>query len=87
MMVETDVLYAYVKRKDWLRPVADKLLHRVSEGEFSSVYAFCESLHKMYYVSPGRAYPSTRPSPGSRSKPAEGTSHPDLGSASSGKRC
>ena len=87
MMVETDVLYAYVKRKDWLRPVADKLLRRVSEGEFSSIYAFRESLHKMYYVSPGRAYPSTRPSPGSRFKPAEGTSHPYLGSARSGKRC
>jgi len=57
MMVETDVLYAYVKRKDWLRPVADKLLRRVSEGEFSSVYAFCESLHEIYYVSPGEGVP------------------------------
>ncbi|MEM1870655.1 MAG: hypothetical protein QW517_06025 [Thermofilaceae archaeon] len=66
MMVKTDVLYAYVKRKDWLKPVADRLLRRVAEGKFSSVYAFCESLYKMYYVSPGRAYPSTRSSPGSR---------------------
>ncbi|MEM1829609.1 MAG: hypothetical protein QXV79_03110 [Thermofilaceae archaeon] len=76
-----------MKSGDWLKPVADRLLRRVAEGEFSAVYAFRESLYKMYYVSPGRAYPSTRPSPGSRFKPAEGTSHLDLGSARSGKRC
>ncbi|MEM0494392.1 MAG: type II toxin-antitoxin system VapC family toxin [Thermofilum sp.] len=51
MMIETDVLYAYVKREDWLKPVADKLLRRVSEGEFGTVYASRESLHEMYYVS------------------------------------
>ncbi|MEM4445091.1 MAG: PIN domain-containing protein [Thermofilum sp.] len=51
MMVETDVLYAYVKREDWLKPVADKLLRRVAEGEFGTVYASRESLHEMYYVS------------------------------------
>ncbi|MEM1631050.1 MAG: type II toxin-antitoxin system VapC family toxin [Thermofilum sp.] len=51
MMIETDVLYAYVKREDWLKPVADKLLRRVAEGEFGTVYASCESLHEMYYVS------------------------------------
>ncbi|MEM0023421.1 MAG: type II toxin-antitoxin system VapC family toxin [Thermofilaceae archaeon] len=51
MMVETDVLYAYVKRKDWLKPVADRLLRRVAEGEFGIIYASRESLHEMYYVS------------------------------------
>lgn len=51
MMVETDILYAYVKKEDWLKPTADKLIRRIAAGELGTVYASRESLHEMYYVS------------------------------------
>ncbi|MEZ0345310.1 MAG: type II toxin-antitoxin system VapC family toxin [Infirmifilum sp.] len=51
MMVETDLLYAYVKRDDWLKPVADALIHKIAGGELGPVYASRESLHEIYYIS------------------------------------
>ena len=50
-MIETDMLYAYVKKEDWLKPAANKLLSRIISGEFGCVYASRESLHEIYYVS------------------------------------
>jgi len=50
-MIETDVLYAFVKKRDWLKPVADRLMWMVKEGELGEVYASRESLHELYYVS------------------------------------
>ncbi|MCS7365278.1 MAG: type II toxin-antitoxin system VapC family toxin [archaeon GB-1867-035] len=51
MMIETDVLYAYVKSEDWLKPTAEKLIERIEKGEFGEVYASREVLHELYYVS------------------------------------
>lgn len=50
MMVETDILYAYVKESDWLKPIADDLIRRIAEGELGVVRASRESLHEIYYV-------------------------------------
>jgi predicted nucleic acid-binding protein len=50
-MIETDMLYAYVKKEDWLKPAANKLLSKIMKGEFGSVYASRETLHEIYYVS------------------------------------
>jgi predicted nucleic acid-binding protein len=50
-MIETDMLYAYVKKEDWLKTAADKLLSRIIKGEFGTVYASRETLHEIYYVS------------------------------------
>jgi predicted nucleic acid-binding protein len=50
-MIETDMLYAYVKKEDWLKTVANKLLSRIINGEFGTVYASREALHEIYYVS------------------------------------
>lgn len=50
-MIETDLLYAYVKKTDWLKPVAMKFMDKVSKGKFDTVYASRESLHEIYYVS------------------------------------
>ena len=51
MMIETDILYAYVKPHDWLKPVATKIINMIERGELGIVYASRESLHEMYYVS------------------------------------
>ncbi|MEM1512007.1 MAG: type II toxin-antitoxin system VapC family toxin [Candidatus Jordarchaeales archaeon] len=51
MLIESDVLYAYVKADDWLKPVARKLIKMIEEGCFGEVYASREVLHELYYVS------------------------------------
>jgi len=50
-MIETDILYAYVKREDWLKPTANHVMSRIAEGKLDTVYASRESLHEIYYVS------------------------------------
>lgn len=51
MMIETDILYAYVKPKDWLKPVAIKLIQKIETGSLGTVYVSREVLHELYYVS------------------------------------
>lgn len=51
MMIETDMLYAYVKKEDWLKPTANAIMLRITKGELDTVYASRESLHEIYYVS------------------------------------
>ncbi|MDJ0269495.1 MAG: PIN domain-containing protein [Aigarchaeota archaeon] len=51
MIIESDVIYEYVKASDWLKPVANKLISRIARGEFGTVYSSREILHELYYVS------------------------------------
>lgn len=51
MMLETDMLYAYVKKEDWLKPTAYKLMSKIIKGDLGQVYASREVLHEIYYVS------------------------------------
>lgn len=51
MMIETDIIYAHVKKKDWLKGVADRLMRRIERGEFGQVMTSREVLHELYYVS------------------------------------
>jgi predicted nucleic acid-binding protein len=50
-MIETDILYAYIKKKDWLKTTASAVISRIINGEFGIVYASREALHEIYYVS------------------------------------
>jgi len=50
-MIETDILYAFVKKSDWLKPVADRLMWMIKEDRFGDVAASRESIHELYYVS------------------------------------
>jgi predicted nucleic acid-binding protein len=50
-MIETDMLYAYVKKQDWLKETANNIILRIIKGDFGQVYASRESLHELYYVS------------------------------------
>lgn len=50
-MLESDILYAHVKSKDWLKEVAEKIISKVEEGKFGKVYTSREILHELYYVS------------------------------------
>jgi len=51
LMIETDMLYAYIKKEDWLKPAANAIISRIIKGEFGRVYASREALHEVYYVS------------------------------------
>jgi len=50
-MIEADILYAHVKRNDWLKAAADKLLRRIARGDLGIVLTSREVLHELYYVS------------------------------------
>jgi predicted nucleic acid-binding protein len=50
-MIETDVLYAYVKKEDWLKETAKSVISRIVKGEFGDVFVSRESLHELYHVS------------------------------------
>ncbi|MGB9728720.1 MAG: type II toxin-antitoxin system VapC family toxin [Thermoprotei archaeon] len=50
-MIETDLLYAFVKKKDWLKNTAEKIMMKIVDGEFGIVYTSRECLHELYYIS------------------------------------
>ena len=50
-MVETDLLYAFVKEEDWLKATANRIMKRIADGGFGVVYAPMGCLHELYYVS------------------------------------
>jgi len=50
-MLESDVLYAYVKHDDWLKRDAVRLVSKIETGELGIVYTSREVLHELYYVS------------------------------------
>ncbi len=51
MIIETDLLYAFVKESDWLKPAASRFIREVSMGRHGVVHASREALHELYYVS------------------------------------
>lgn len=50
-MIETDILYAYVKPSDRLKTVAETLINKINKGELGLVYSSREVFHELYYVS------------------------------------
>ncbi len=50
-MVETDVLYAYIKTVDRLKRTADSLIRKIQAGKLGEVYTSREVFHELYYVS------------------------------------
>ena len=50
-MIETDMLYAYIKKEDWLKETATKVISKIIKGEFGRVCVPRECLHEIYYVS------------------------------------
>ena len=50
-MLETDMLYAYIKKEDWLKETATKIFSKIIKGEFGEVYVPRECLHELYYIS------------------------------------
>lgn len=50
-MIESDIIYALVKSKDWLKPTATSPFQRIIQGELGKVYVSRETFHELYYLS------------------------------------
>lgn len=43
-----DIVYAFVKKGDWLKPVAEELMFRIKGNKLGVVYTSREALHELY---------------------------------------
>ncbi|MDG6913263.1 MAG: PIN domain-containing protein [Nitrososphaerota archaeon] len=50
MLLESDILVAYLKEDDWLKPTAEKVIAAVEGGRLGEVSCSAATLHEMYYV-------------------------------------
>ena len=50
MLIETDILFAHIKEKDWLKDLSEKILFGISVGKLGTVYASREAIHELYYL-------------------------------------
>ncbi len=49
-MLETDVLFAHLKEKDWLKEAAERILATIDRGGLGRVLVSRECLHELYYL-------------------------------------
>ena len=50
MLIESDILIAYIKKKDWLKPIAERIIEDIKTGKFGVVQIPSEVFHELYYV-------------------------------------
>ena len=55
MLLESDMLIAYLKKDDWLKPTAVRVMGAVEAGRLGDVACSAAALHEMYYVFSGHA--------------------------------
>ena len=53
MLLESDILIAYLKREDWLKDIASRLLRSIEAGKLGRVQVSTEVFHELYYVFSG----------------------------------
>jgi len=49
VLIESDILIAYIKKRDWLKPIATRIIDAIESGKIR-VQASSEVLHELYYV-------------------------------------
>ncbi len=49
MLIESDILIAYIKKRDWSKPIVTKIIDAIESGKMR-VQALSEVLHELYYV-------------------------------------
>ena len=50
MLIESDILIAYIKKQDWLKSTAERIIGDVESGVFGIVQIPSEVFHELYYV-------------------------------------
>lgn len=49
ILIESDLLLAYIKKSDWLKPTAEKILNRVASGDIPDTYASTATLQEIIF--------------------------------------
>ena len=49
ILIESDLLLAYIKKSDWLKPTAEKILNRVASGDIPDTYASTATLQESIF--------------------------------------
>ena len=49
ILIESDLLLAYMKKSDWLKPTAEKILSRVASGDIPGAYASTATLQEIIF--------------------------------------
>ena len=49
ILIESDLLLAYIKKSDWLKPAAEKILSRVASGDIPDTYASTATLQEIVF--------------------------------------
>ena len=50
MLLESDILIAYMKKKDWLKDVSTKIFDAIEKGKLKNMQMSSEVFHELYYV-------------------------------------
>ena len=50
MLIESDIIIALIKRRDWLKPVAENILMLIKKGDLRPIEISTEIFHELYYV-------------------------------------
>jgi len=50
MLLESDIFIAYIKKEDWLKETATKLVQAVEDGRLTPAQVSTEIFHEIYYV-------------------------------------
>lgn len=50
MLIESDLIIAYMKKEDWLKEHAEKIFRAIEENGLVGVKASSEVFHELYYV-------------------------------------
>lgn len=50
MLIESDLFIAYLKKADWLKETATKVIRAIEQGTLSPIQASTEVFHELYYV-------------------------------------
>lgn len=50
MLLESDIIIAYMKKKDWLKETSTNILNAIMNGKLKNIQMSTEVFHELYYV-------------------------------------
>ena len=50
MLIESDLIIAYIKKSDWLKPSADKIFQAIKTKQLENIQVSTHVMHELYYV-------------------------------------
>lgn len=50
MLLESDILIAYMKKEDWLKNTSTNIIKAIQEGRLMNIQASSEVFHELYYI-------------------------------------